>query len=82
MSLYGTFSGELNRPYCGVQVDIVLMRRYRGGAYTLALDVPFSAVMDTALLPITVPGYFIFPPEPLDWTTREQAFPEEQPKEP
>ena len=43
----------------------------------LVVDVPFSAVMDTVLLPITVPGYFISPPEPLDWTTREEAWPEE-----
>ena len=51
----------------------MLMRRYRGGAYILGVDIPFSAVLDTVLLPITVPGYLLFPPESLDWTTREEA---------
>src|SRR5688572_25564212 len=80
MSLVGTFGeGGWNRPYCGVLGDVVLMRRYRGGAYILLADVPFSAVMDTALLPITIPGYFIKTPEPMDWTTREEAWREHQP---
>jgi len=74
MSLVGLFGeGMWNQPYCGVVGDVVLMRRYGGGAHVLIADVPFSAVMDTALLPMTIPAYFISPPRPIDWTTREEA---------
>jgi uncharacterized protein YceK len=57
--------------YCGTAADFYYIVHGPGGARLLCLfDIPFSLLLDTALLPLTIPGQIAFtlthPPDPAE----------------